>query len=74
MVGAHTDDGVHWDNTAHRWISNLILSHIADAWGIRPLNGRYTYIVNISTCLLIRVCHRDIEKVLLSTHAICFGE
>ena len=35
------DDGVHWDMTAHRRISNLILSHIADAWNVKPLAGGY---------------------------------
>ena len=29
------EDGVHWDQTAHRRISNLILSHIANAWGVK---------------------------------------
>ena len=26
-------DGIHWDMTGHRRISNLILTHIAEAWG-----------------------------------------
>ena len=26
------DDGIHWNKTAHRRISNLILTHIVDAW------------------------------------------
>ncbi|XP_038071046.1 PC-esterase domain-containing protein 1A-like [Patiria miniata] len=27
-------DGVHWNHQAHRRISNLILSHISEAWGL----------------------------------------
>jgi hypothetical protein len=27
-------DDVHWDQHAHRMITNLILGHIADAWGV----------------------------------------
>ncbi|XP_076103356.1 PC-esterase domain-containing protein 1A-like [Mytilus galloprovincialis] len=26
-------DGIHWDMTAHRRITNLILTHLAEAWG-----------------------------------------
>lgn len=29
-------DGVHWDMTAHRRITNLILTHVAEAWGYKP--------------------------------------
>ncbi|XP_067656944.1 PC-esterase domain-containing protein 1A-like [Haliotis asinina] len=29
------DDGIHWDMTAHRRITNLLLTHISDAWGFR---------------------------------------
>ena len=32
-------DGIHWDMTAHRRMSNLVLTHIADAWGV-PLPNR----------------------------------
>lgn len=27
-------DGVHWDQHAHRHLSHLLLSHVADAWGV----------------------------------------
>ncbi|XP_050395402.1 PC-esterase domain-containing protein 1A [Patella vulgata] len=30
-----TADGIHWDYTAHRRITNLILSHIAKAWNVK---------------------------------------
>ncbi|XP_064615706.1 uncharacterized protein LOC135479733 [Liolophura sinensis] len=33
------DDGIHWDMTAHRRFTNLILSHVSEAWEI-PLPGR----------------------------------
>lgn len=33
------EDGIHWDMTAHRRITNLILTHIADAWN-EKLPGR----------------------------------
>ncbi|XP_062578307.1 PC-esterase domain-containing protein 1A-like isoform X1 [Saccostrea cucullata] len=32
-------DGVHWDQTAHRRISNLLLTHISEAWQMK-LPGR----------------------------------
>ncbi|XP_060555071.1 PC-esterase domain-containing protein 1A-like [Ruditapes philippinarum] len=28
-------DGVHWDMTAHRRMTNLILTHMAEAWGVK---------------------------------------
>ena len=38
-------DGVHWDMVAHRIITNLILSHIADAWGAEfPSSQRHRHI------------------------------
>ncbi|XP_014596449.3 PC-esterase domain-containing protein 1B isoform X1 [Equus caballus] len=27
-------DGVHWDEYAHRQLSQLLLAHVADAWGV----------------------------------------
>ncbi|XP_037701825.1 PC-esterase domain-containing protein 1B [Choloepus didactylus] len=27
-------DGVHWDEHAHRHLSQLLLAHVADAWGV----------------------------------------
>ncbi|XP_012607497.1 PC-esterase domain-containing protein 1B [Microcebus murinus] len=27
-------DGVHWDQRAHRHLSQLLLAHLADAWGV----------------------------------------
>ncbi|XP_073861024.1 PC-esterase domain-containing protein 1A isoform X6 [Macaca fascicularis] len=27
-------DGVHWDQHAHRHLSHLLLTHVADAWGV----------------------------------------
>ncbi|PNJ13980.1 PCED1A isoform 5, partial [Pongo abelii] len=33
-------DGVHWDQHAHRHLSHLLLSHVADAWGVElPKRG-----------------------------------
>ncbi|XP_004851392.1 PC-esterase domain-containing protein 1B isoform X1 [Heterocephalus glaber] len=32
-------DGVHWDEHAHRRLSQLLLAHVADAWGVN-LPGR----------------------------------
>ncbi|XP_020040598.1 PC-esterase domain-containing protein 1B [Castor canadensis] len=28
------DDGVHWNEYAHRKVSHLLLAHVADAWGV----------------------------------------
>ncbi|XP_054846246.1 PC-esterase domain-containing protein 1B-like [Eublepharis macularius] len=38
------DDGVHWNAWVHRCITKLLLTHVADAWGVelvkkRPRNG-----------------------------------
>lgn len=46
------DDGVHWDQTAHRRISNLILGHIAMAWGVKP-KGMFSNIAGIHNNLCI---------------------
>ncbi|GFS17558.1 PC-esterase domain-containing protein 1A-like [Elysia marginata] len=27
-------DGIHWDMMAHRYITNLLMSHVIDAWGM----------------------------------------
>ncbi|KAL4232239.1 PC-esterase domain-containing protein [Mactra antiquata] len=32
-------DGVHWDMTAHRRITNLILTHITEAWSVKQPNN-----------------------------------
>lgn len=29
-----TNDGVHWNALAHRWLTCLLLKHIAQAWGV----------------------------------------
>ncbi|XP_041370527.1 PC-esterase domain-containing protein 1A-like [Gigantopelta aegis] len=34
QMSRRVQDGVHWDMLAHRIITNLILSHITDAWGV----------------------------------------
>ncbi|XP_059173121.1 PC-esterase domain-containing protein 1B-like [Physella acuta] len=36
-------DGVHWDHLAHRHISNLLLSHICEAWMITMPANRPAY-------------------------------
>ena len=28
-------DGIHWDEVAHRRISNMLLTHIAQAWHVQ---------------------------------------
>lgn len=34
-AGQHRQrDGVHWDGRAHRHLSQLLLAHVADAWGV----------------------------------------
>ncbi|XP_015399573.2 PC-esterase domain-containing protein 1B [Panthera tigris] len=34
-AGRHLQrDGVHWDELAHRHLSQLLLAHVADAWGV----------------------------------------
>ncbi|KAL5022806.1 hypothetical protein ScPMuIL_001961 [Solemya velum] len=30
----HAKDGIHWDMTTHRRITNLFLTHIAESWGV----------------------------------------
>lgn len=27
------DDGIHWNALAHRWLTNIFLSHVSAAWG-----------------------------------------
>ncbi|KAJ8317704.1 hypothetical protein KUTeg_005608 [Tegillarca granosa] len=33
-IHRRAEDGIHWDMTAHRRITNLILTHISEAWEI----------------------------------------
>ncbi|CAO2624874.1 PC-esterase domain-containing protein 1B [Lemmus lemmus] len=34
-AGQHRlSDGVHWNERAHRYLSQLLLAHVADAWGV----------------------------------------
>ncbi|KAL8206517.1 UNVERIFIED_CONTAM: PC-esterase domain-containing protein 1A [Gekko kuhli] len=33
-LGNRVKDGVHWNNVVHRRITNLLLAHVADAWGV----------------------------------------
>ncbi|XP_054846335.1 PC-esterase domain-containing protein 1A-like [Eublepharis macularius] len=33
-LGNRLKDGVHWNNVVHRRITNLLLAHVADAWGV----------------------------------------
>ncbi|KAJ7327286.1 hypothetical protein JRQ81_017045 [Phrynocephalus forsythii] len=33
-LGNRVKDGIHWNNLVHRRITNLLLAHIADAWGV----------------------------------------
>ncbi|XP_049635421.1 PC-esterase domain-containing protein 1A [Suncus etruscus] len=34
-------DGVHWDQHAHRHLSQLLLAHVADAWGVELPKHNY---------------------------------
>ena len=38
-VNLRAPDGIHWNGKAHRRMSNLLLTHICEAWGI-ALPGR----------------------------------
>ena len=33
-VDHRQSDGIHWNAKAHRWLTNVLLSHIGEAWGI----------------------------------------
>ncbi|KAM3831141.1 PC-esterase domain-containing protein 1A [Vipera latastei] len=33
-VGNRVKDGIHWNNVVHRRITNLLLTHLADSWGV----------------------------------------
>ncbi|XP_071168961.1 PC-esterase domain-containing protein 1B-like [Mytilus edulis] len=35
QIHRRAEDGIHWDMTGHRRITNLILSHIAQTWGVK---------------------------------------
>jgi len=30
------NDGIHWNQIAHRWLTNIFLSHVCEAWEIEP--------------------------------------
>ncbi|XP_026581867.1 PC-esterase domain-containing protein 1A-like, partial [Pseudonaja textilis] len=33
-LGNRVKDGIHWNNVVHRRITNLLLTHLAEAWGV----------------------------------------
>uniref|UniRef100_A0A8C6VEC2 PC-esterase domain-containing protein 1A n=1 Tax=Naja naja TaxID=35670 RepID=A0A8C6VEC2_NAJNA len=33
-MGNSVKDGIHWDNVVHRWITNLLLTQLANAWRV----------------------------------------
>lgn len=35
QIHRRAEDGIHWDMTGHRRITNLILSHIAQTWNVK---------------------------------------
>ncbi|XP_052269705.1 PC-esterase domain-containing protein 1A-like isoform X2 [Dreissena polymorpha] len=44
-------DGVHWDMTAHRRMTNLILTHIAQAWDVKQPNHAHTVLSLKKPCV-----------------------
>jgi len=38
-TGFREKDGVHWNQVAHRWLSNIFLTHVCNAWGIELPKG-----------------------------------
>uniref|UniRef100_A0A8C0Z2M5 PC-esterase domain containing 1B n=1 Tax=Canis lupus familiaris TaxID=9615 RepID=A0A8C0Z2M5_CANLF len=49
-AGQHLQrDGVHWDERAHRHLSQLLLAHLADAWGVELPRRDH-----VSTCVRAR--------------------
>ncbi|BFZ01135.1 hypothetical protein BsWGS_04175 [Bradybaena similaris] len=42
-LNMRADDGIHWDKKAHRAISNLILTHIFEAWRISIPRKQVTF-------------------------------
>lgn len=32
-VEHRADDGIHWNSKAHRWLTNIFLTHVAEEWG-----------------------------------------
>ena len=34
--GMREKDGVHWHQIAHRWLTNIFLTHICHAWEVKP--------------------------------------
>ena len=50
-------DGIHWDATAHRRISNLLLHHLCDCWDL-PTPGRFV----VSVRDPIKVADNKTEK------------
>ncbi|XP_078250560.1 PC-esterase domain-containing protein 1A isoform X3 [Pogona vitticeps] len=39
-LGHRVKDGIHWNNLVHRRITNLLLAHVADAWGVVMLEKK----------------------------------
>ena len=45
------DDGIHWTAVAHRYLSNIFLTHISESWGIGwpsyPCKDSHGYVKNM---------------------------
>ena len=54
-------DGVHWDMTAHRRMTNLILSHVALAWKTKPPRHARNVLLMVCTVELYYLMHYIIQ-------------
>jgi hypothetical protein len=73
MIHRRAMDGVHWDATAHRRITNIILSHVCDAWDV-PTPGRLLVRVDDddTTCMpLVETLAQKIKTIAATVTTRC---
>uniref|UniRef100_A0A672H2H1 Family with sequence similarity 113 n=1 Tax=Salarias fasciatus TaxID=181472 RepID=A0A672H2H1_SALFA len=68
-----TNDGVHWDNVAHRRITSVLLQHAADAWGVvlmSPLDASDSFLNRLLSfhCMDTSVCSRALTQTVIELH------
>lgn len=68
MYISASGDGVHWDMTAHRRITNLILTHIAQAWDVKPPEHARKLLHVVCRVVVVDVMTSPSHVVQLGTH------
>lgn len=61
-----TNDGVHWNALAHRWITSLLIKHIAEAWGVSLTLEETKPVPGKRVLVFLRIIKFDFKSELCS--------